>query len=324
MTEPARRIEDREDRAAAFEAHRARLFSIAYRMLGSASEAEDVVQDAYLRYAAAAPEELRSLRAWLSTVVTRLCLDRLKSAQARREQYVGPWLPEPVVHADREPTLARAVEQRESTTLAFLLLLESLTPQERAVFVLREAFDYEYAEIGEMLDLTPANCRQLFHRAKARLKERQHRPRFHASRAHHRRLVESFASAMQSGDAAKLQQLLAADVVFTADGGGKASASTRPVHGRDDVSRMVMGLWRHLEVHNRTAAAEDQFSLTLERVNGLTALAAWRNKNLESLFTFVEAGREGIVAIDVVRNPDKLAYVTRELDAAGKSGQPSQ
>lgn len=163
---------------AAFEAHRGLLFSIAYRMLGSASEAEDVVQDAYLRYAASAPPDVRSLRAWLGTVVTRLCLDRLKSAHAQREHYVGPWLPEPVVHVDREPSLARAVEQRESTTLAFLVLLESLTPQERAVFVLREAFDYEYDEIGEMLELSPANCRQLFHRAKVRLRE--NRPRFHA------------------------------------------------------------------------------------------------------------------------------------------------
>ncbi len=142
--------------AVAFEAHRALLFSIAYRMLGSASEAEDVVQDAWLRYASSAPADVRSLRAWLGTVVTRLCLDRLKSAHAQREHYVGPWLPEPVLQADREPSLARAVEQRESTTLAFLVLLESLTAQERAVFVLREAFDYEYAEIAEMLDLTPA------------------------------------------------------------------------------------------------------------------------------------------------------------------------
>ena len=317
MTNPARRIEDphdsRDQRAAAFEAHRALLFSIAYRMLGSASEAEDVVQDAYLRFAAAAPEELRSLRAWLSTVVTRLCLDRLKSAQARREQYVGPWLPEPVVNPDREPSLARAVEQRESTTLAFLLLLESLTPQERAVFVLREAFDYDYGEIADMLDLTPANCRQLFHRAKARLKEREHRPRFHASRAHHRRLVESFASAMQSGDAAKLQQLLAADVVFTADGGGKAPSAAKPIYGRDDVTKMVVGLWRQAGILNRTAGPDDQLTLTTERVNGLTALAGWRGQNLETLFTFVEDGDHGITAIDVIRNPDKLAFIKREL-----------
>jgi RNA polymerase sigma-70 factor (TIGR02957 family) len=298
---------------AAFEAHRSLLFSIAYRMLGSASEAEDVVQDAFLRYAAGAPEDIRSLRAWLGTVVTRLCLDRLKSAQARREQYVGPWLPEPVVHADREPSLARAVEQRESTTLAFLVLLESLTPQERAVFVLREAFDYEYAEIAEMLDMTPANCRQLFHRARARLREQ--RPRFHASRTHHRQLVESFALAMQSGDAAQLQRLLARDVVFTSDGGGKASAALHPLLGRDAVTRMVLGLWKIARQRNETAPPDARYDMTIERINGLTAIAAWQGSNLETLFTFVETKADGIVAIDVVRNPDKLAHVKRELRA---------
>jgi RNA polymerase sigma-70 factor, ECF subfamily len=312
-----------DDRAHAFEAHRPLLFSIAYRMLGRASEAEDVVQDAYLRYAAAAPEELRSLRAWLSTVVTRLCLDRLKSSQAKREQYVGPWLPEPVIHVDREPSLARAVEQRESTTLAFLLLLENLTPQERAVFVLREAFDYDYADIAEMLDLSPANCRQLFHRAKARLRERQHRPRFHASRAHHKKLVESFVVAMQSGDPSRLHELLASDVVFTADGGGKASAATRSVIGVDHVTKFVLGLWRQAEAHNHTAPADDQWSLSVAQVNGLAAIAGWRGSQLETLFTFVESGTSGvesgargIVAIDVVRNPDKLAYLRRELAEA--------
>jgi RNA polymerase sigma-70 factor (TIGR02957 family) len=298
---------------AAFEAHRAMLFSIAYRMLGSASEAEDVVQDAYLRFAASAPADVRSLRAWLGTVVTRLCLDRLKSAHAQREHYVGPWLPEPVIDADREPSLARAVEQRESTTLAFLVLLESLTPQERAVFVLREAFDYEYDEIAEALDLTPANCRQLFHRAKARLRE--HRPRFHASREHHRKLVESFAQAAQNGDASALQALLAQDVVFTSDGGGKVSAAIRPVAGRDAVGKMVLGLWRHLAIHNQTALPDEQFTVAMERINGLSALVMWRGTQLETVFTFVEAGDRGISAIDVVRNPDKLAYLKRELSS---------
>jgi RNA polymerase sigma-70 factor (ECF subfamily) len=300
---------------AAFEGHRALLFSIAYRMLGSASEAEDVVQDAYLRYAASAPADVRSLRAWLGTVVTRLCLDRLKSAHAQREQYVGPWLPEPVLHADREPSLARAVEQRESTTLAFLVLLESLTAQERAVFVLREAFDYDYDEIADMLDLSPANCRQLFHRAKARLRE--HRPRFHASRARHRQLVESFAQAMNSGDASQLHTLLAQDVVFTADGGGKAPSATRPVLGRDAVSRLVLGIWDLARRHNESAAAgAPQYQATIERLNGLSAVIAWRGTNIESVFTFVETREDGITAIDVVRNPDKLAYLKRELAAA--------
>jgi RNA polymerase sigma-70 factor (ECF subfamily) len=298
--------------AAAFEAHRALLFSIAYRMLGSASEAEDVVQDAWLRYASAAPADVRSLRAWLGTVVTRLCLDRLKSAHAQREHYVGPWLPEPVIQADREPSLARAVEQRESTTLAFLVLLESLTAQERAVFVLREAFDYEYDEIADMLDLTPANCRQLFHRAKTRLRE--HRPRFHASREHHRQLVESFARAMTSGDASQLHTLLAQDVVFTADGGGKVSSVTRAIHGRDAVTRLVLGLWNQAERYNAAAPSDaPRYSATIERINGLSALVAWHGPHVESVFTFVESREEGITAIDVVRNPDKLAYLKREL-----------
>ena len=302
--------------AAAFEAHRSLLFSIAYRMLGSASEAEDVVQDAWLRYAASAPADLRSLKAWLGTVVTRLCLDRLKSAHAQREHYVGPWLPEPVIDADREPALARAVEQRESTTLAFLVLLESLTPQERAVFVLREAFDYDYAEIADILDLTPANCRQLYHRAKERLRE--HRPRFHASRAHHRHLVESFTHALQTGDASALQTLLARDVVLTADGGGKAAAAIRPVEGRDAVSKMLLGLMRQMEALNASAPPDqpDQhWSLTIDRVNSLSALLAWHGTSLESVFTFVEDGDQGISAIDVIRNPDKLAYLKRELAA---------
>jgi RNA polymerase sigma-70 factor (ECF subfamily) len=298
--------------AAAFEAHRALLFSIAYRMLGSASEAEDVVQDGFLRYAASAPADVRSLRAWLGTVVTRLCLDRLKSAHAQRERYVGPWLPEPVVHADREPSLSRAVEQRESTTLAFLVLLESLTPQERAVFVLREAFDYEYGEIADMLDLSPANCRQLFHRAKERLRE--NRPRFHASRGRHRQLVDSFTTAMMSGDASALQKLLAQDVVFTSDGGGKAAAATRTLHGREVVMKFLLGLWRQALRHNESAApGAPHYSMTIGRVNGLSAVVGWFGTNLETVFTFVESGSAGIVAIDVVRNPDKLAYLKREL-----------
>jgi RNA polymerase sigma-70 factor (TIGR02957 family) len=297
----------------AFEAHRPLLFSIAYRMLGSASEAEDVVQDAYLRYAAGVPGDVRSLRAWLGTVVTRLCLDRLKSAHARREQYVGPWLPEPVVQADREPSLARAVEQRESTTLAFLVLLESLTPQERAVFVLREAFDYDYSDIADILDLTPANCRQLFHRAKARLRE--HRPRFHVSRAHHRRLVESFATAMKDGDATKLQQLLAEDVVFTSDGGGKVPAATRPVFGREAVAKMLTGLIGAMQRYNESAAAahEPQYTPSLERVNGLLAIVTRLGSKVDTVFTFVESPDAGIVAIDVIRNPEKLAFLERQL-----------
>src|SRR5262252_10442070 len=158
-----------------FQAQRPLLFSVAYRMLGSASDAEDVVQDAWLRYSTAQPAEVRSPKAFLTTVVTRLCLDRLKSARAARETYVGPWLPEPVV-TDEQPGPERSAALAESVTLAFMLLLETLSPEERAVFLLREVFEHDYADIASMLETTGANCRQLFHRAKARIAEK--RPRF--------------------------------------------------------------------------------------------------------------------------------------------------
>src|SRR5712671_7981187 len=155
-----------------FETHRPALFAVAYRMLGSATDADDVVQDAWLRFAAARPSDLRSPKGYLTTIVTRLCLDRLKSARATREEYVGTWLPEPVAtDARRGPEGSLALA--ESVTLAFMVLLETLSPEERAVFLLREVFDYEYDEIAAMLDTTPTNCRQLFHRAKTRIAERR-------------------------------------------------------------------------------------------------------------------------------------------------------
>src|SRR5436190_3124338 len=154
-----------------FQAHRPLLFGVAYRMLGSASDAEDVVQDAWLRYSAAQPADVRSPKAFLTTVVTRLCLDRLKSARAAREEYVGPWLPEPVV-TDDQPGPERSVALAESVTLAFMVLLETLSPEERAVFLLREVFEHDYDQIAAMLDTTAANCRQLFHLAKEHIAER--------------------------------------------------------------------------------------------------------------------------------------------------------
>ena len=156
-----------------FEEQRPLLFAVAYRMLGSASDAEDVVQDAWLRYSAAQPADVRSPKAFLTTVVTRLCLDRLKSARAAREEYIGPWLPEPVVTDDR-PGPERSMALAESVTLAFMVLLETLSPEERAVFLLREVFEHDHADIAAMLDTTPANSRQLFHRARARIAEKRH------------------------------------------------------------------------------------------------------------------------------------------------------
>jgi RNA polymerase sigma-70 factor (ECF subfamily) len=300
-----------------FEAHRGLLFSIAYRMLGSATDAEDVVQDAWLRYSSAPPEPIRSVRAYLGTIVTRLCLDRLKAARTTREQYVGPWLPEPTLHGDREPSLARAMEQRESISLAFLVLLESLSPEERAVFLLREVFDYDYREIAEMLELSPVNCRQLFHRAKLRLIEQ--RPglgsaKWRAPRERHDRFVQAFMSAVSKGDLQELQSLLHNDVVLRTDGGGKVKAALQPLFGPDSVARFVLGVKKKVEDAAVAAGRprDDAYTLSAGMVNGAPAVFVWHGGVLDAAIG-LSASADGIFELDLVRNPDKLAWLLREL-----------
>ena len=292
-----------------FQAHRQRLFAVAYRMLGSASDAEDVVQDAWLRYSAAQPAELRSPQAYLTTIVTRLCLDRLKSARAAREEYVGPWLPEPVLTDDRASP-DRSVALAESVTLAFMVLLETLSPEERAVFLLREVFDHEYDEIAAMLDTTPANCRQLFHRAKTHLADR--RPRFHDTVAAKRPLVGRFVHALRDGDGDALASVLAEDVGFWSDGGGKVLAARRPIFGRDSVVQVLVGI-------RRTAPA---FGVSIEdvtmdevEVNNEPALVLRVSGRIDSVYTLSIEG-DAIAAIRIVRNPDKLRFIDRQLSGA--------
>jgi RNA polymerase sigma-70 factor (ECF subfamily) len=299
-----------------FQSYRPLLFSIAYRMLGSANEAEDVLQDAYLRFAGAqarseaTPTQVRSLKAYLSTIVTRLCLDRLKAARAVREQYLGPWLPEPVLTHDDDAQ--GDAERHESITLAFLVLLEALTPQERAVFLLREVFEYEYAEIAEMLSLSAANCRQLFHRARSRVAEG--RPRFRPAPERQRQLVERFLAATQHGDLQALTSMLAHDATFTADGGGKVPSARRPVHGRDAVARLVIGLARRAEQALHTAFANLRFDIT--EVNGEPALLLWVQERLETVFVYSIVD-DRVTAIRALRNPEKLVYIRRQLEARG-------
>lgn len=291
----------------AFEAHRPRLFAVAYRMLGSASEAEDVVQDAWLRYAAGDRADLRSPEAFLTTIVTRLCLDRLKSARAAREEYIGPWLPEPIA-TDNRLQPEQSASLAESLTLAFLVLLETLSPEERAVFLLREVFEYSYAEIGSMLGTTDANCRQLFHRARSRIAER--RPRFEVNRADKHELVGRFVSALQAGDAGALTGLLAEDVGFWGDGGGKVVAARHPLFGRDAVVNLLVGI-------RRTAPAAgiplDRVSLDVVDVNNGPAVLVRVDGRLDSVYA-CEVGRGRITGIRVVRNPDKLAYIARQIE----------
>jgi len=219
------------------------LFSIAYRMLGEVAEAEDVVQEAFLRFQLATDEGVAvdSPKAFLATVTTRLAIDHLRSARVKRESYAGPWLPEPVIE-EREPAIVREVEMAESLSMAFLLILETLSPIERAVFLLREVFDYEYDEISKIVEKEEANCRQIFTRAKRHIEAGK--PRFEASREKRDELAENFFAACEGGKLDDLIHLLAEDAVFYGDGGGKALAITRPVRGRDRVARLVQGLFR--------------------------------------------------------------------------------
>src|SRR5207248_3205002 len=221
-----------------FESYRSYLFAIAYRMLGSAMDAEDMVQETYLRYQATPPETITSPKAFLTTIITRLCMDQLHLARRQRELYVGPWLPEPIIAA----TTAEAadpqerVDTEESISLAFLMLLEQLQPFERAVFLLREVFDYDYAEIATMLGKSEAACRRSFSRAKKHLSE--HRPRFPPSPQTHQQLLSRYVQAVQTGEMTALMDLLAEEVTLWADAGGKIKqAALRPISGRDAVAR---------------------------------------------------------------------------------------
>lgn len=288
-----------------FNTDRPLFFSIAYRMLGSASDAEDVLQDAWLRYRSADQSTIRSSKAFATTIVTRLCLDRLKSVRTTREQYIGPWLPEPVLTSEVEPPDA-VLQRAESVTLAFLVLLEKLSPEERAVFLLKDIFGYEHAEIAEILGTTAENSRQLLHRAKARLAEG--RPRLTGTAQSRRAIAERFARAFSSGDGAELTALLARDVGMWSDGGGKASAARRPLVARVQVLNFLIGLKRTAE----TAGLVRDVSLRIEEVNSEPALIVRVARRLESIFVF-SIDSDQISAIRVVRNPDKLAHIDRQL-----------
>jgi RNA polymerase sigma-70 factor (TIGR02957 family) len=288
-----------------FNTDRPLLFSIAYRMLGSASDAEDVLQDAWLRYRSADRSAVRTPKAFATTIVTRLCLDRLKSARTTRQEYIGPWLPEPVLTSEIEGP-DTMLQRAESVTLAFLVLLEKLSPEERAVFVLKDVFEYEHSEIAEMLGLTTEHSRQLLHRAKTRLAEG--RPRLTGTAQSRRAAAERFARAFSSGDGSELTALLARDVGMWSDGGGKASAARRPLIGRDEVLNFLIGLHRTAQ----TAGLAADASLTIEDVNAELALVVRVGQRLESIFV-LSIDDDVISGIRVVRNPDKLARIDRRL-----------
>ncbi len=287
-----------------FETYRSYLFAIAYRMLGSAMDAEDMVQETYLRYQATPPETIHSLKAFLTTILTRLCMDQLHLARRKREMYVGPWLPEPIITADA-PELVKVeerVDTEESISLAFLVLLEQLPPIERAVFLLREVFEYDYAEIATFLGKSEIACRQSFSRAKKHLTD--HRPRFQASADTQRQLLTGFLQAVQAGEMTPLMNLLAEDVTFWADGGGKVKgAATRPIAGRMAVARFILGA---LGVFMRSLPESSHVELA--EVNRQPALIIRADEKAFAVLT-IEVEAQQIRTIRIVANPEKLAHV---------------
>ena len=282
--------------------HRPLLFGIAYRMLGSAADAEDAVQETFLRWhrAMAAGTAVEAPKAWLAQTVTRVCLDELKSARVRREQYVGPWLPEPLV-AGAEPDVAEVAGLADTLSTAFLVLLETLTPKERAVFLLHDVFGYDYAAIADIVGESEAYCRQLAKRARAHVEAR--RPRFTASPEQQERLTERFLRAVTEGDLPTLIESLAEDVTVWSDGGGKVNAARKPVIGRDKVVRFFLGLMR---------LAPEGTAFRLSRVNGQPGIVTYVEGRPHNVVTLDVA--DGVIrAVYVVVNPDKLRAVP-ELD----------
>ena len=287
-------LPDAEADAAAFEEWRSLLFGIAYRMLGSAADAEDVVQDACVRWLRRRDEPIESVRSYLVTIVTRLCLDQLDSARAKRVTYAGPWLPEPV--ADDEPW---AAEQADSLSLAFLVLLEELTPLERATYLLHDIFSYSFEEVAQSLGRSPAACRQLGARARRHIEER--RQRFDADLRHGRELTDRFLSVCATGDLSGLLSMLSDDVVVWTDGGGKVRAAMRPVVGPQRSSRFLMNVAKKAHGLPRAAVLNGQPASVF--VDDGAVVAALVLDILDGM----------IVGVRVVSNPDKLARLSAHL-----------
>jgi RNA polymerase sigma-70 factor (ECF subfamily) len=285
------------DRLATFSRYRGLLFSVAYRMLGSVADAEDMLQETFIRWQQAANDEIRSPRAFLVTVITRLSINQLQSARVRREEYVGEWLPEPLVTDPGSDPLG-VLKVDESLSMAFLLLLERLTPMERAVFLLREVFEYEYEEIAKVLGQSEANCRQILRRA------RQHvgdiRRRFDASAREHDDLLKRFLQAVRKGEIKGLVDLLSSDAVLHSDGGGKAIAQPHMIEGAENVARLILDRMSKVVPKNLVNR--------MARINGEPGFVSYLNGKPFSAFT-LEGGDGRIKAIYIVTNPQKLAHL---------------
>ncbi|MEU4608822.1 RNA polymerase sigma-70 factor [Kribbella sp. NPDC023972] len=276
-----------------FDQHRAVLVGAAYRVVGSVTDAEDVVQEAWLRWAAVDHEEVRDPRAYLIRITTRLALNKLRQQKSRREEYVGPWLPEPIT-SDDDP--AAAVELADSVSMAMLVVLETLSPLERATFVLREVFDLPYDEIAATLGRSESAVRQLAHRAREHVHARQ--PRHHVDKERHNELTMRFMAAAGSGDFDQVVSLLAPDAVLISDGGGKKKAALRPIHGADKIARWLFAV----------IAENPDFEMRVATLNGETAFIAYYDEEPDTV-TFLESTEGRISGLYLIRNPDKLTTV---------------
>ena len=279
-----------------FQSHRPRLFGVAYRMLGSRADAEDILQDAYLRWHQSYTEDIESPIAFLITMTTRLCLDRLRKLKEERARYVGVWLPEPIVD-DHIPSPEMQRELADEVSIAFLAILERLGPEERAAFLLHEVFDYDYPEVAQMIGKAEPACRQMIHRARARVRES--RPRFSVTEESRERMLAKFLAAVSSGDRKAVMALLAENVEYMADGGGKVVAALKVLRGPERIG------WLYHCIARRFVG----LSYRLIRVNGELGAVSTMDGRLFSILSFVTDG-ERICGIYVIRNPDKLGAIT--------------
>jgi RNA polymerase sigma-70 factor (ECF subfamily) len=283
-----------------FAALRPRLFSIAYRMLGTRADADDVVQDAWLRWHGSDRAQVQSPEAWLVTIATRLAIDRLRARLSERSAYVGWWLPEPIVELD-ERTPESSAELASEVSMAFMWVLERLSPEERAAFLMRQVFEHEYVDIADMLGKSEAACRQMVHRAQQRVQQQQ--PRFAVPREQHQALLGRFMAAAQNGDRAAMKTLLAVDVQLVADGGGKVNSYLRVLHG---AGRVAGSFWSLEHQYPQ------QVMYRQARINGEPGLLRYVGGKLESAQSFL-IDNDRIIAVFIVRNPDKLAGVPQTI-----------
>jgi RNA polymerase sigma-70 factor, ECF subfamily len=299
-----------DDRLAVFNEHRPRLYGIAYRMLGTRADAEDMVQEAYLRWHGADVERLRSPEAWLVTATTRLCIDRLRAARSEREAYVGPWLPEPIAGTGTAPPADAHSELASDLSVAFLVVLERLAPEERAAFLLHEVFESDYSDIAGILGKSEATCRQIVHRARERVQ--QDRPRFEVSESARGRLLERFLEALRTENKSALLSLFAADATWTSDGGGRAKAARKIVRGAELVSRFTLGIWsRYLSKQTFRPAT----------INGQSGLVAFNGQQPSWVLT-IETDGVRILSACAIVNPDKLKGIAT-LDGMPGDGPTS-